>query len=58
MPRTCPRTRKSSYTAAARTAREAVWRRRKLIKFGYENVRMFEGGLEERKNAGFPIEKV
>ena len=30
----------------------------KLTKFGYENVRAYEGGLEEWKGAGFPIEKV
>lgn len=30
----------------------------KLIKFGYEKVRTYEGGLEEWKNAGFLIEKV
>ena len=28
----------------------------KLLGFGYENVRAFEGGLEEWKNAGFEIE--
>jgi rhodanese-related sulfurtransferase len=30
----------------------------KLIKLGYDNVRAYEGGLEEWKAAGFPIEKV
>ena len=30
----------------------------KLAKLGYENVRAYEGGLEEWKSAGFPIEKV
>jgi rhodanese-related sulfurtransferase len=29
----------------------------KLIKLGYDNVRAYEGGLEEWKAAGFPIEK-
>ena len=28
----------------------------KLISLGYENVRVFEGGLEEWKNAGYAIE--
>lgn len=30
----------------------------KLIKLGYDSVRAYEGGLEEWKDAGFPIEKV
>ena len=30
----------------------------KLGKLGYENVRAFEGGLEEWKNAGLPFEKI
>jgi rhodanese-related sulfurtransferase len=30
----------------------------KLIKFGYDNVRAYEGGLEEWKTAGFATEKV
>jgi rhodanese-related sulfurtransferase len=30
----------------------------KLAKLGYENVRAYEGGLEEWKNAGLPIERV
>lgn len=30
----------------------------KLIKLGYENVRAYEGGLEEWKAAGFSVEKV
>jgi len=30
----------------------------KLGKLGYENVRAFEGGLEEWKNAGLSIEKI
>lgn len=30
----------------------------KLIKLGYEHVRAFEGGLEEWKAAGLPVEKV
>ena len=30
----------------------------KLIKFGYDNVRAYEGGLEEWKAAGFATEKV
>ncbi len=30
----------------------------KLAKLGYENVRAYEGGLEEWKSAGLPIEKV
>jgi rhodanese-related sulfurtransferase len=29
----------------------------KFFKFGYENVRTYEGGLEEWKDAGFPIQK-
>ena len=29
----------------------------KLIKLGYDNVRAYEGGLEEWKAAGFPIER-
>ena len=29
----------------------------KLVKLGYENVRAYEGGLEEWKAAGFPVEK-
>jgi rhodanese-related sulfurtransferase len=29
----------------------------KLVKLGYENVRAYEGGLEEWKSAGFPVEK-
>ena len=29
----------------------------KLIKLGYENVRAYEGGLEEWKGAGFAVEK-
>jgi rhodanese-related sulfurtransferase len=28
----------------------------KLVKFGYENVRAYEGGLEEWKAAGLRIE--
>jgi rhodanese-related sulfurtransferase len=30
----------------------------KLTKLGYGNVRAYEGGLEEWKNAGLPIERV
>jgi rhodanese-related sulfurtransferase len=30
----------------------------KLVKLGYENVRAYEGGLEEWKAAGLAIEKV
>jgi rhodanese-related sulfurtransferase len=30
----------------------------KLIKLGYDNVRAYEGGLEEWKGAGFAIENV
>ncbi len=30
----------------------------KLIKLGYERVQAYEGGLEEWKAAGFPIERV
>jgi len=29
----------------------------KLVKLGYDNVRAYEGGLEEWKQAGFGIEK-
>ena len=29
----------------------------KLVKLGYENVRAYEGGLEEWKAAGFAVEK-
>ena len=29
----------------------------KLIKLGYENVRAYEGGLEEWKGAGFAVER-
>jgi rhodanese-related sulfurtransferase len=29
----------------------------KLAKLGYENVRAYEGGLEEWKGAGLPVEK-
>jgi rhodanese-related sulfurtransferase len=29
----------------------------KLAKLGYENVRAYEGGLEEWKSAGFAVEK-
>ena len=29
----------------------------KLIKLGYESVRAYEGGLEEWKGAGFPVER-
>ena len=30
----------------------------KLVKLGYENVRAYEGGLEEWKSAGLPVERV
>jgi rhodanese-related sulfurtransferase len=30
----------------------------KLVKLGYDNVRAYEGGLEEWKAAGFATEKV
>ncbi len=29
----------------------------KLVKLGYEKVRAYEGGLEERKSAGFTVER-
>jgi rhodanese-related sulfurtransferase len=29
----------------------------KLVRLGYENVRAYEGGLEEWKAAGFAVEK-
>ena len=30
----------------------------KLVQLGYEDVRAYEGGLEEWKNAGLPVEEV
>ncbi len=30
----------------------------KLVKLGYDNVRAYEGGLQEWKQAGFSVEKV
>ena len=30
----------------------------KLSDFGFTNVRAYEGGLEEWKNAGFPVEQI
>ena len=48
---------RSLCTAPVPIARKAGLAAEKLVKLGYDNVRAYECGLEEWKQAGFNVER-
>ena len=57
-PRICPRTAEIVVYCGGPKCPQSRMAAEKLVKLGYENVRAYEGGLEEWKAAGLSIEKV